>query len=254
MEKLYQLHTEGGFDLVVVDTPPTRDALDFLDAPRRLYGFLENRIFRLLLMPTRAYLRAMTIATQALLKTISKVAGAEIVEDAVAFFRAFEGMEDGFRERARRVEALLADTETAFLLVAAPRRDSVDEARYFTKRLAEGGLSVAALVVNRLHPDFERAGAVQASSEAGPPATADGPPASASGDNEPPDPDAWAELVGNLADFAVIVDRETDYVGELNSVVAPAPVVAIAYLRDDVHDLDGLELIASYLRDPASVR
>ena len=121
MEKLYELHSDGGFDLVVVDTPPTRHALDFLDAPRRLYSFLENRVFRLLLMPTRAYMKAMTFAAQALLRTISKVAGSEIVEDAMAFFRAFEGMEEGFRERARRVEDLLANPGTAFVLVVAPR-------------------------------------------------------------------------------------------------------------------------------------
>jgi anion-transporting ArsA/GET3 family ATPase len=153
-EKLYELHATGDFDLVVVDTPPTRNALDFLDAPGRLTRFLENRVFRLLLMPTRASLKALTMATQALLRTISKVAGSEIVEDAVAFFRAFEGMEEGFRERARRVEELLADPGTAFVLVAAPRRDSVDEAGYFADRLAEAHQPVSALVVNRLHPDF----------------------------------------------------------------------------------------------------
>jgi len=97
MEKLYELHSEGGFDLVVVDTPPTRHALDFVDAPRRLYSFLENRVFRLVLMPTRVYMKAMTFAAHALLRTISRVAGSEIVEDAMAFFRAFEGMEEGFR-------------------------------------------------------------------------------------------------------------------------------------------------------------
>ncbi len=130
MEKLYELHSEGGFDLVVVDTPPTRHALDFVDAPRRLYSFLENRVFRLLLMPTRAYMKAMTLAANALLRTISRVAGSEIVEDAMAFFRAFEGMEEGFRDRARRVEDLLADPGTAFVLVVAPRGDSIDEGAF----------------------------------------------------------------------------------------------------------------------------
>src|SRR5688500_12179490 len=100
MEKLYELHVGGQFDLVVVDTPPTRNALDFLDAPRRLSRFLDNRIFRLLMMPTRAYMRAVSVATQAFLRTISKVIGNEVVSDAVAFFNAFEGMEQGFRERA----------------------------------------------------------------------------------------------------------------------------------------------------------
>lgn len=143
MEKLYELHSEGGFDLVVVDTPPTRHALDFVDAPRRLYSFLENRVFRLLLLPTRAYLKAMTLAANALLRTISRVAGAEIVEDALAFFRAFAGMEEGFRERARRVEELLADPGTAFVLVAAPREDSIGEARFFARRLAESSIPVS---------------------------------------------------------------------------------------------------------------
>src|SRR5208282_6199230 len=90
MEKLYELTESGAFDVVVVDTPPTRNALDLLDAPRRLTHFLENRLFRALLLPTRAYLRAVGVAAQALLRTISKVAGAAIVEDAVAFFQAFQ--------------------------------------------------------------------------------------------------------------------------------------------------------------------
>src|SRR5207248_9416898 len=98
MEKLHELHESQRFDLVVVDTPPTRNALDFLDAPRRLTRFLDNRIFRMLMMPTRAYLRAVSVATQAFLRTIAKVVGSEVVSDAVAFFNAFEGMEQGFRE------------------------------------------------------------------------------------------------------------------------------------------------------------
>ena len=125
MEKLYELHHGGipdipDFDLVVVDTPPTRNALDFLDAPRRLTNFLDNRVFRLLMMPTRAYLRAVSAATQTFLKTVSRVVGAEVVSDAIAFFEAFEGMETGFRERAQAVRDLLTADETAFVLVTSP--------------------------------------------------------------------------------------------------------------------------------------
>ncbi len=120
MEKLYELSDEGGFDLIVVDTPPTRNALDFLDAPRRLTRFLENKIFRVLMVPTRASLRVMSVAAQALLRAISKVAGADIVRDAVTFFQAFEGMEEGFRTRAAAVRVLLTQPSTAFLLVASP--------------------------------------------------------------------------------------------------------------------------------------
>ena len=96
----------------------------------------------------------MTFAANALLRTISRVAGSEIVEDAVAFFRAFEGMEEGFKERARRVEELLANPGTAFVLVTAPREDSIDEARFFAQRLSESSIPVSALIVNRLFPSF----------------------------------------------------------------------------------------------------
>ena len=154
MEKLYELADSGEFDIVVVDTPPTRNALDLLDAPRRLTRFLENRLFRALLVPTRMSLRAVGVATQALLRTISKVAGAEIVQDAVGFFQAFEGMEDGFRSRASAVHELLADPATAYVLVTSARPDAVDEAGFFAEKLAERDVAVAALVVNRIAPSL----------------------------------------------------------------------------------------------------
>src|SRR3989440_4573967 len=123
MEKLYELNDEERFDLIVVDTPPTRNALDFLDAPRRLTRMLDNRIFRWLMMPTRAYLRAVSVATQAFLRTISRVVGSEVIQDVVNFFQAFEGMEEGFRGRAQEVLELLGDERTAFILVTSPPRD-----------------------------------------------------------------------------------------------------------------------------------
>ncbi|MGO9582533.1 MAG: ArsA family ATPase [Acidimicrobiales bacterium] len=244
MEKLFELHSEGGFDLVVVDTPPTRHALDFVDAPRRMYSFLENRVFRLLLMPTRAYLKAMTFAANALLRTISRVAGSEIVEDAMAFFRAFAGMEEGFRERARRVEELLADPGTAFVLVAAPREDSIDESRFFARRLAETSIAVSALVVNRLFPSFRPEGTPPGDSGPGPRRGAEPRPSA-------DDPLAYGELRRNLEDFLAVSRREERYVEELAGEVAPAPVVRVPFLKEDVHDLDGLQIVARYLlRDP----
>src|SRR5258706_14265411 len=152
MEKLYELHVASDFDLIVVDTPPTRHALDFLDAPRRLTRFLDNRIFRMLMVPTRSALRVTAVATSAFLRTIARVVGRDVVDDVVAFFRAFEGMEQGFRDRAAEVARLLNADETAFVLVTTPRRDAVEEARYFAERLLETGRSVEALVGNRMHP------------------------------------------------------------------------------------------------------
>jgi len=226
MEKLYELTEDGSYDLVVVDTPPTRNALDLLDAPRRLTRFLENRLFRALLVPTRAYLRAVSIAAQALLKTISKVAGAEIVEDAVAFFQAFEGMEEGFRNRAAAVRELLADPSTAYVVVTSPRPDAVEEAAFFAGRLAETGVHPDALVVNRVHPTF--------------------------GGGAGPLPDAapgtdLADLVENLRQLEALAEREQAAYGELVERVAPAPVGRVPLLGSDVHDLGGLGLVADSL-------
>ena len=153
-EKLYELHDDERFDLVVVDTPPTRNALDFLEAPGRLTRFLDHRIYRALTAPTRVGLRVVNVAAQAFLRTLSRVVGGDAIADAVAFFQAFDGMEEGFRQRASAVDRLLKSPETAYVLITAPRRDTVAEARYFARRLGEGGTAPVAVIVNRIHPRF----------------------------------------------------------------------------------------------------
>jgi anion-transporting ArsA/GET3 family ATPase len=155
VEKLYQLHQEGGFDLIVVDTPPTRRALDFLSAPRHLTRVLDNSAIRILALPSRAYLRAVSVVARAPLTAAAKVVGSELVIDAVAFVGAFEGMEVGIRTRAKRVVELLAEPSTAFVLVVAPRQEAVDEGRFFAARLGQDDIPVQALIVNRLHPRFD---------------------------------------------------------------------------------------------------
>jgi len=237
MEKLHELVEEGGFDIVVVDTPPSRNALDFLDAPRRLTHFLENRIFQALMTPTRVGLRFMGVAASALLRTISKVAGADIVHDAVAFFQAFEGMEEGFRLRAARVRELLTQPGTAFVLVASPRPDSVDEAVHFAGKLVESHMSATALIVNRVQPRFASDDQLAALAPYGSPAgrRAGG----AAGD--------LADLVDNLAGYTLASDREEAVYAGLVAEVDPAPVYRIPLLNSDVHDLDGLSTVADLL-------
>jgi anion-transporting ArsA/GET3 family ATPase len=231
MEKLYELVEEGEFDLVVVDTPPTRNALDFLDAPRRLTRFLENRVFQALMKPTRAGLKFMGVAAAALLRTISRVAGADIVHDAVAFFQAFEGMEEGFRARAARVRELLTQADTAFVLVASPRVDSVDEAVHFAGKLAELGVPVAGLIVNRVQPRFaDDAELAMIEEEAR--VTPDSP---------------LGQLVENLRGYTAAADREERVFADLVSTVAPAPVQRVPLLNRDVHDLDSLATMAGLL-------
>ncbi|HTW99740.1 MAG TPA: ArsA-related P-loop ATPase, partial [Acidimicrobiales bacterium] len=224
-EKLFELHESGAYDVVVVDTPPTRHALDFLEAPGRLAGFFDNRVFRLLITPGRAYLKAVSMATQLFLRTISKIAGSEIVEDTIAFFQAFDGLEIGFRDRARRVEVLLASQETAFVLVVAPRRDSIAEAHFFAGKLRETRHSVDVLVVNRVHPLLHP--------------LPDG--------RHAPAGRAWDQLVLNLDQLALVARHEQAYLGALVKEVEPAPAVRVPYLDDDVHDLDGLAVVARHL-------
>jgi anion-transporting ArsA/GET3 family ATPase len=243
MEKLYSLHDETDFDLVVVDTPPSRHALDFLDAPRRLSRFLDHRLFRLLVAPGRGFVKAVNMAAQTFLRTVSRVVGGEVVDDAVAFFQAFEGMEEGFRQRAARVNELLAADGTAFVLVASPRRDTVDEAHFFAERLHEAGIGVRGLVVNRVHPAFGLAhqggrgpsdgSAVAAAATARRAETLAATPVGA--------------LYRNLADFQAVASREHANLAGLAEAVAPAPVVWVPFLHTDVHDLDGLGDVAAHV-------
>ena len=156
MEKLYELHDAGDFDLIVVDTPPTRHALDFLDAPRRLTRFLDNRIFRMLMVPTRIGApRRQRSRRSAFLRTIARVVGRDVDRRrrrrSSARSKAWSRASATARRRSR---ALLNADETAFVLVTTPRRDAVEEAQYFAERLLETGRSVEALVVNRMHPHF----------------------------------------------------------------------------------------------------
>jgi len=258
MEKLYELTEEGAYDIVVVDTPPTRNALDLLDAPRRLTHFLENRLFRALLLPTRAYLRAVSLAAQALLRTISKVAGAEIVQDAVTFFQAFQGMEDGFRTRAGAVRNLLADPATAYVLVTSPRPDALDEAAYFADKLADTGVSPAGLVVNRVHPHFDdHEGDHFGSDHFGSDHFGSdhfGSDHFGSGAEAMPHAPAGTDLasiVDNLHQLEAVAAREEAAFAELVERVAPSPVGKVPLLGSDVHDLPGLGAVADRLFGPA---
>jgi anion-transporting ArsA/GET3 family ATPase len=130
-EKLYELAVEGDYDLVVVDTPPTRNALDFIDAPPRLARFLDHRIYTVLVSPSRGPIRAVNLAAAAVTRPLAKVVCADVISDAISFFQAFEGMEEGFARRAERVDSLLREADTSFVLVASPKADTVAEAGFF---------------------------------------------------------------------------------------------------------------------------
>ena len=153
MEKLGQLdklaRRTGRWDLIIVDTPPSRSALDFLDAPERLASFLDGRFMRLLLAPARGPARLMTAGFGMVTNAVTKIIGAQVLQDMKAFVAAFDTLFGGFRQRAQRTFELLQDRRTAFLVVAAPEPDALREAAYFVERLRQEGMPLAGLVVNR---------------------------------------------------------------------------------------------------------
>ncbi|HTO00332.1 MAG TPA: ArsA-related P-loop ATPase [Microthrixaceae bacterium] len=244
-EKLYELAVEGDYDLVVVDTPPTRNALDFLEAPQRLARFLDHRLYRVLMMPTRGLVKAVNLAAQTVMRSVAKVVGADVIADAISFFSAFEGMEQGFKERAREVDALLRQDKTAFVLIASPKADTVAEAGYFASELKRLGIEVKALIVNRMSPVFggseDRVSDVDGEASADPMVGFDAPEGS-----------ALADLVNCLKQSRENSLGEHKHLLGIVEDVSPAPVVGVEIQPFEVSDLDTLTKLGSVVFDPAS--
>ena len=225
MEKLYELHADGRFDLVIVDTPPSRNALDFLAAPDRLTRFLEGRLFRLA-MPGNRLVRSLTAPLLSFWRRVAKVVSPEVVDDTLAFLEAFAGMEDGFRSRAGDVERLLQAPTTSFVLVSAPTAAAVDESVYFADRLRRADIALDALVVNRMHPRPE----VSVEELGG------------SGDG-----DALTPYRDAVADLHRLADAEAAQLRPLLDSLDPAQVTTVPLLDHDIHDLTGITEIANHL-------
>ena len=228
VEKLYELQESGNFDLIVVDTPPAQHALDFMEAPKHLARLLDNRVFRLLMTPTRAGLRALEIGAQLMLRTIGKVAGGQVVADTVQFFTQFEGMEEGFRARAERADEVLHSDRTCFVLVCSPRRDTVDEALYLSSQLSAGGLEPAAVVVNRCYPRFS-------------PLAPDVAEALAR--------THLAPLVSNLDQLLTVASKEDEQLARVAAALPTASLCRVPFLAREVSDLSALAEVAGYLED-----
>lgn len=229
VEKLAELYDSGDWDLVVVDTPPTRDALAFLEAPKMLSRLLDNPIYKLVTAPNRGVLGVANKAAQTVVRQLARVVGAHVVDEAIAFFQSFEGMEKGFRDRAQATLALMGDDRTSFVLVASPRSDTLDEARYFLDRIRQADLDADAVVVNRMLPATGLS-LVQATGLHE--RLADTPAANAS-------------LA--LLDLATAADADADRVADLGEAAPRAVLTTVPLLSDDVHDVDGLRTIADLL-------
>lgn len=232
-EALYELHVDRRFDLVVVDTPPSRNALDFLEAPGVLARFLDHPVFRLIMLPTRTGFRVLSLASQPILRAIGRVVGSDALADAAAFFQAFAGMEQGFRERAEMVAALLKADATRFVLITSARKETVEEATWFADQLTDLGFGVAAVVTNRVHPSFGDITLTEARRRA----------TRAAREGRQDEAAIWS----NLAELRVLATAERDVLMPLMERAATGTTIEVPLLPTDVHDLEALDHIAGHL-------
>ncbi|HSV38908.1 MAG TPA: ArsA-related P-loop ATPase [Nocardioidaceae bacterium] len=238
MEKLGQLRNDarktGRWDLIIVDTPPARSALDFLDAPERLSGFLDGRFIKLLLAPAKGPAKLMTAGFSAVTNTMAKVVGAQVLKDLQMFVAAFDTLFGGFRARAQQTFELLQTKETAFLVVAAPEPDALREAAYFVERLEAEKMPLAGLVVNR-------------ASRPGDGLTIEQAIVSAARLDEEGAKGPTADLLRLHADRLRLVSRESHLRQRFVAAHPHVPTVVVPALSTDVHDLDGLRAVGSLL-------
>jgi len=234
MEKLFELHTGGRFDLLVLDTPPTRNALDFLDAPKRLTQFIEGRSLGVFMKPTGLAARVAGRGASVALSVMKRIVGFDLLADLAEFFNAFSGMVDGFQERAKRVNGLLADRKTAFLVVCGPQGEPIDEAVYFHRKLVEAKLPFGGVIVNKVHYPAER---LRGDGEDLPAALAE----------QLGDAELAQRVAENFADYQALAERDARNIDRLAAELRTKGVIRVPYLDEDVHDLAGLGEINRYL-------
>ena len=243
MEKLGQLLAEDKWDLVVVDTPPSRNALDFLDAPKRLGSFMDSRLWRLLLAPGRGIGRLVTGAVGLAMKVLSTVLGSQMLSDAAGFVQALDATFDGFRQKADRTYELLKRRGTQFVVVSAAEPDALREASFFVDRLSQERMPLAGLILNRTHPllcdlKADRAGEAADALEA------------SGGDNGP---DALAAAVLRIhSDRALTAKREVRLLSRFTGANPAVAIVGVPSLPFDVSDLEALRAIADQITGGAA--
>jgi anion-transporting ArsA/GET3 family ATPase len=230
--KLYDLDRSGLFDVIVLDTPPSRNALDFLDAPDRLTGFLEGRALRLFLAPSGLAAKVVGRGTSVVFSVLRRVTGVDLMDDLRVFFTALSGVLDGFRERATGVKALLADRATTFFIVTSPEREPVEEAIFFRGKLREAAMPFGGLVVNRVHP---LAPGEDDGDEAALTAALGGDAALA------------RKAARTLRELRVLAVRDAAALERLVAAIGDEDPIVVPQLDGDVHDVDGLVLVHRHL-------
>jgi anion-transporting ArsA/GET3 family ATPase len=238
MERLHEIHRSGVYDLIVVDTPPSRNAIDFIEAPRRMAEFFGSRLLRWLTMPYRLGgkrgARMVNLASRPFYQVADRILGSQFLEDIGEFFLNFQSMYEGFVERARAVERLLRDRRTTFVVVSTLEPAPVREAEFFVAALGERRLHLGALVLNKTLPGYFLGADGEAAARtlcAGPDAAVDGLDAATVG--------RVLHTVGeSFLNFSVVAKREAELRAEL--AATPDLVLSVPYFEADVHDLTGL--------------
>ncbi len=248
MEQLHDLHARGDFDLVIVDTPPSRNALSILDAPSRMVEFFGSRLLRWLTVPYRS--RLFTMASKPFYQVADRVLGSRFLQDIADFFVLFQAMESGFVRRAREVEALLIDPRTAFVVVTTLETAPSHEARFLARSLLERQMGLGAIIANRVLPqalaETEAADSAAALLDQAP-----GPLAATVADRLDAPVKQVRSVLTQIAtqfdDVALVAARESDRRLEL-AALAPT-MVSVPWLEGDIHDLAGLGQLAGHLRE-----
>jgi anion-transporting ArsA/GET3 family ATPase len=254
MERLYDLHASGTYDLIVIDTPPTRNAIDFLEAPARMADFFGGRLLRWLTMPYRVGgkrgARLVNFASKPFYQMADRILGSEFLQDIGEFFLNFQTMYDGFAQRARSVERLLHDRRTSFAVVTTLEGAPLREAEFFCDALAQRGFHLGALVLNKTLPDSLRsADGREASRSLLVDATGVANRLAERGLDGLDDPIAIARVLQTCAatfrDYSIVATRERELRDELGRV--PEALAVVPALEDDVHDVAGLAVIGEHL-------
>jgi anion-transporting ArsA/GET3 family ATPase len=248
MEKLYELHQEARYDLLVLDTPPTRHALDFIDAPERMSRFIEGRSLQFFLKPGRLGLRVVGRSGGVLFSALKRITGIDLLQDLSEFFQSFGDMAQGFSERAQRVKELLGQRGTTFLLVTAPQREAIDEGVFFWRRLKEARLPFGGVVVNKVHRDFVALNGV---------AGTDSPAYDLPAELErflDGDSDLAGRVHENFERYQALAARDRENLARLTERLDDDSIVCVPYFDQDVHDVEGLAQVNAYLFGSASER
>ncbi len=231
MEKLYEIHQSGDYDFLVLDTPPSRNALDFLDAPKRLTQFIEGRSLQIFMKPTGLATSLIGRGSAVMFQVLKRILGFDLLSDIGEFLQAFSGMVDGFSERAKSVSALLADPATSFIVVCGPQGEPIEEAIFFQRKLLEAEMPVGGIIVNKVHYELDGGEGVEKTltNQLG------------------VDSDLAARVSANFDNYRALASRDAENISRLSRDLNAQTVIRVPYFDEDVHDLGGLLKIDGYL-------